>query len=1019
MTFRYFLVLATILLLSTTSLFSKELDVKMLPSLLSSSNAGTEFYFSFPPCYIDESPGNLNSCRVFVASTVKQLVTIEIPGRAVKMTKLCQENDVVEFVFTPTAAQPFIKTAKTPAPLEQVYPGAAIHVTVASPVICYAATRYSNIGEGFLVIPVSSLGKEYIISTYPQNTAVGSGSQIVSETTISAPYGDTQVYFEMGGTDSSETSGGLKPGKISQQFNMRKGDVLCFASNGDLQDISGSRIVASKPVAVVSGNQCATVPAGTVSCNFTAEMELPSFTWGREYHVTPIYGRKKNPIIRIYAKEKNTTVYRDGQQWLVIPRSSRILDSGYVERRSWEGDPRAVVINADKPIYVVMYNSGQTDDNVTSDPFQLVLSPLEQYQNNIAWCTPGAITSNINFKSHYVNLVYQLTPDGTIPDDLEYGVDVNRKFEWKKVSARFGGSPGLVFSVPVSGQKYACKQLILPGDNMYRIRAKTPFAAYSYGFGTNDSYGMPATVGLKNFEVNDTEAPRPKWTTKCDGSVEGIVTDYPDDDYSRSNLGLIYMDLDSSKNYEFSYDSSKTIIYGDTRTTDWSLKVIDQSKDARAFLVFSDRNGNDSIVVIEYKAFNLTMQPSDYLNYGVMKRDSIQTLKITLQNTGPTPLNIMQLKLKNGTQGFTLDKSIALPFTLDPGQTKDISISFTNIQDGLYEDQVGIGNECIFFYNTRLAGEIASPEIKVDDHDYGTRAVGTRTTWTQLRVQNVGRVDLIITGDNHTTAITGSQFEAMSWIPQYPVKIAPAQTMIFQVDFAPLTTGTFTKTITFSSDAKKSDSVSILKGVAVEPGLIATSYDWGSKRINPTVPYPGTIELQNSSKYALTIQSANGTNPNFLYDQSDFTGLTLQSGEKKTFTVEFKPLKTGSHKLTINFITNTPGISATSQLMGIGTITDLIEDEQNVQAAIQGKLIPQPIQDNATLEVTMPNSQKVSISIFNILGQKVATIVDDMLLETGVHTFPITTTGYANGNYSIEIRPAGGDVFIQKMTVAR
>jgi len=916
-----------------------EIDVKKLPSLLGATNAGTEFYFSFPPCYEEESAGFMNSCRVFVASGAKQLITVEIPGKGYKVTKLCQANDVVEFVLGTGAAQPFLKAGRAQAPVEQVYQGAAVHVTARAPVVCYGVTRYNYTSDGFLAVPISALGKEYIVAAYPQYTAVGSGYQLTSETTISAAYDDTEVFFEMGGTIGSETSGGLKPGKITSFTLKYKGDVLCFSSNGDIQDISGSRITASKPVAVVSGNQCANVPAGVYACDYMSEMELPTFTWGKEYHVTPFFGRKNNPVIRIYAKEKNTKVYRDGQEWLVIPRTTRKLDDGYVERRSSDGSPRAVVISADKPIYVEELNPGQTDDNVPSDPFMLILSPLEQYQKEIVWCTPGALTSNNNFKSHYVNLVYQLTPDGTIPDDLEFAISVAGKFEWKKVSARFGGSPGYIFGVPVNGQTYACKQLTLPGDNVYRLRAKAPFAAYAYGFSNYDSYGMPTSVALGNLEVKDTVKPRPKWTIKCDGSVDdGTVVDYPDDDASRSNLALIYMDLDSSTNYDFNYDAKREFIAGTTRKTDWTLKVIDPSIDARAFLVFVDRAGNDTIIVVEYKAFNLTMEPNDFVNYGLMKKDSVQTKTVTIRNTGPTPLTVHRLELKEKNQGFTIDPSITLPFIMAPGATRDIKITFTNVPDGLYQDQIGIGDTCVFFYKTILKAEIASPEIAVDDYDYGTRSKGTRTVWQQLYVKNIGRVDLIVTGDDHLTSITGGNFEAIGWTPAYPIKIAPGQKIGFQVDFIPPAVGSFTNTITFSSDAKVSDSISIIKGKAVEPGLIATPYDWKRKRINPTAPYDGTIDLQNDGSAAVTVQSANGTDPNFIVDLNLFTNLTLQAGEKKTFPVQFNPLTTGDHSVTINFVTNTPGVSASSELIGTGIIGRLKTTDIDFGTTVVGTL---------------------------------------------------------------------------------
>jgi len=39
---------------------SREMDKSKLTSLLAGSNAGNEFYFSFPACYDEESPGSDN-----------------------------------------------------------------------------------------------------------------------------------------------------------------------------------------------------------------------------------------------------------------------------------------------------------------------------------------------------------------------------------------------------------------------------------------------------------------------------------------------------------------------------------------------------------------------------------------------------------------------------------------------------------------------------------------------------------------------------------------------------------------------------------------------------------------------------------------------------------------------------------------------------------------------------------------------------------------------------------------------
>jgi len=902
-----------------------EIDIKKLPKLLTSpTNAGNEFYFSFPPCYEEESAGYENSCRVFVCSGAKQLITVEVPGKGWKMTKVATANDAVEFVIPTGIAQPFLKRGSAKAPPEAVYKGAAIHVSAKAPIICYGVTRYNYTSDGFLAVPVSSMGNEYIVAAWPQYTAIGA-YQLVGETTISAAYDETVVQFTMGGNSASQTSGGLKPGQ-STTFTMDKGDVLCFASDGDIQDVSGSRVKSNKPVGVVSGNQCANVPGGVPWCDYTSEMELPTYTWGKEYHVTPFYGRKKMPIIRIFAKEKNTKVFRDGQQWLVIPKNTGKQDDGYIERRADDGPPRAMVVSADKPIYIVEYNTGQNDDQVSSDPFQMVLTPLEQYQKEIVFCTPGAKTSNNNFKLHYINLVYQLGPGGSVPDDLEFANVVNGKFEWKKVSVRFGSTPGMVFSAPVNGSTYACKQITLPGDGVYRVRAKAPFACYAYGFSNYDSYGFPTSVALGNLEQKDSIAPKPTFTVNCDGSVkDGLVKDYPDENDVRVNFGLIYMDLepDSSYNYDFLYDKNHTLVAGETRETDWTLTVIDPSKKARAVLWFVDRNGNDTSIVFEYNPSTISLSPDDYLDFGLLKPNQTITKTITLTNESPNEVKITQFKLKSGNQGFTME-NVTLPFTMKSGDKRTITFTFTKPDDGVYLDQIGIGDECQFVYRTELKAEVASPIIEVDDYNYGTRAKNSRTPWNQLLVKNTGRVDLELYGDDHTTALAATpEFQAISWNHTYPYTLKPGQNLQLQVDYAPTVVGPSSAKITFSSDAKIKDSISVIQAKAVEPGLIATGYDWKKKRI--AKDYTGSITLENSGTATVTIQSANwepGSDATaFDIDLTQFAGKTINAdGIPITFDVIFKPTTTGPKTATIKFITTTPGVTATSQLDGIGII---------------------------------------------------------------------------------------------------
>jgi hypothetical protein len=90
--------------------------------------------------------------------------------------------------------------------------------------------------------------------------------------------------------------------------------------------------------------------------------------------------------------------------------------------------------------------------------------------------------------------------------------------------------PVRYFLHPTSnGLKYGMKRITLPGDGVYRIRAKQPFAAYSYGYSDYDSYGFPATsVALGDLTKMDTMPPIPAYKVLCDGSAQGIDGKLPD-----------------------------------------------------------------------------------------------------------------------------------------------------------------------------------------------------------------------------------------------------------------------------------------------------------------------------------------------------------------------------------------------------------------------------------------------------------------------------------------------------------
>jgi hypothetical protein len=1005
------LLLFVFLLAGITTLQAGGIDKKKLPSLLAGSNAGNEFYISFPPCYDEESPGGDNSLRVFVASGVRQEVVLEVKGQGYRVSKVTVPNDVIEFRIPTNVGQPYLKRGNQIAPPEQVYQEAAVHVKARAPIIVYGMTRYQYTSDGFLAIPINAFGTEYVVASYPQYTAAGSTYQLPSLTNIIAGYDDTEITFTMGGMSGSMTSGGLKKGQ-KRTFSMNKGDVVCVANGLNVDgssgggDIAGSLVKSNKPIGVVSGNQCANVPSGVYACDYTSEMELPSFTWGKEYHVTPIVGRQKAPVIRVFAKEKDTKVARDGGDWMRLTLNSRGEGDAFIERRAFDGNLNDLVnqggtpckvISADKPIYVMLYNPGQTDDNVVSDPFQLVLTPLEQYQKEIVFATPNAKGGSLPFTRQFVNLVYENTPDGAIPDDLEFATVVNGKFTWKKVSVQFGPTPGFKFAIPVRGKTYSMKRLQLNGDGVFRIRGGAPFAAYAYGFSSFDSYGFPTSVALGDLEKKDTVKPDPKWKVLCDGTVVGEdgsgdaeVTDKPDDPNVRSNLALIYMDLDSSYNYEFDYDKEREFIAGTTINTDWSLKVIDPATDARAWVVFVDRAGNDTIIEVMYKAFAVDIEAKD-TDFGKCKPNETITKSIDLVNKNKNSSAVVKnLTLKSGGQGFTI-LNATFPITIPAGGKVTLQVSFTKDVKGEFRDAFLMDDGCVIAEKGTVKAVVGEPVIFVSDIDFGTIRKGTKVT-QPLIVKNEGDASLTITG--YTLPKDPAVFKLIGWPvidAQNPLVLQPGETRQYDVEFTAVDPTSYTEAIVFSSDARTRDSIGELKGRGIEGGLLARGADWGRKRIGngPYVDSKGII-LENIGNGPIRILSSSSPDADFAFDKNVFNGMTLQPNQIIEVEAAFSPTVIGNDNLVVTFETDLgTSVPTDPPLRGAGIIGQLQTQDYDFDSTIiQGIVKP-------------ANRKMVRVTNIGTLDGAGADFSDDVTI-TDLVSVTAGAVAETNANYGTE-----------------
>ena len=718
-----FHIIAIFLAISLFSLFAENKDVSQLPKLLGATNEGTEFWFTVPAPFEEPGYDYRDSIRIFVTSSVKTLVFIQVEGKGFIDSLNTVPNDVVMFTLKPEIGQAYKKMANDDEIPEQIYKGAGIHIYATQPIIVYCVvhckSKYGNISEGWLCIPTSSAGKEYIISGYTVDNNITRYPKAIlaSICGMVAPYNDTKITLTLAGNSKTITAGGLKSGQ-TRSIILQKGDIWVVSTKGNGADLSGSNIVSTKPVQVVTCSQCAVIPTGNGKCNYSAEMDLPTSTWGTVLHVPEITKANESSLIRIYSKEADTKIFRDNKQIGHLVSGGGVKDDGFLEMRISSDIQRSAVFSSDKPISITFLNGGRIGNDtpaVYTDPFWMYIQPDEQFQTDITFCTPG-LHNRFGFTENHCALIYQADSLKMMPKDMEFGEMTGGVMTFSNFRTKFPGADELFQTI--NGKTFARKLFLLPSDGVYKIRAKKPFSGYLYGYNKQGSYGFPAATSFYDLDKNDTVPPNAIWTINCDGNVDGLVTDYPDDDANRSNLGSAKIISDSSYNYIFEITQ---FIPGDIRTASWKLLIIDPAADAKAVIVFSDQRGNNRTIVVNYSAVKLHITESNW-NFGTLQvhSEKVNHTFTLVNKSKDKPILISYLKLKKGDSNFQVDlKNISLPILLKPLDSIKFDIIFNPLQIGSFTDSIGFGDTCLFRYIADVKAIVAEADIRVSNVNFG------------------------------------------------------------------------------------------------------------------------------------------------------------------------------------------------------------------------------------------------------------------------------------------------------------
>ena len=278
---------------------------------------------------------------------------------------------------------------------------------------------HSYTNDASTLLPTSTLGKEYIVASRGgsalQVTPFGQAPRPATVTpgffTVVGTENDTKVTITFAGNSDQHAIGDtdtvvLGKGEVLQVVSARpkwdpkkpkqapcvRGDMDSsgvYCDLGPKYDLTGSRVVADKPVAVFGGHSCSFVPYNKWACDHLEDQIFPLGTWGQHYLAaqTPP-GRQGEPnFFRVISGANDNMIMFSGVNEMPVT-----LQAGEWTEFMVEG---AFEATSSGRMLVVQYMVGENYFGFglqDGDPSMGLVVPTEQYRKSYDFLTPPTYT---------------------------------------------------------------------------------------------------------------------------------------------------------------------------------------------------------------------------------------------------------------------------------------------------------------------------------------------------------------------------------------------------------------------------------------------------------------------------------------------------------------------------------------------------------------------------------------------------------------------------------------------------
>jgi hypothetical protein len=382
--------------------------------------------------------------------------------------------------------------------------GNAFHIRTTAPVVAYQIFPYGGgdtaATSATLLIPTSGWDLDHVVvNAYPKSQVV---AQAAPSLDVVALEDGTTVTFDP--VVAIAPGGGLAGTNAGQpvSYQLQRGEFLQITQP---EELTGSRVVADKPVGLFGGATCLNVPVDAEACD-TAQQQIPAIrALGSEYVAVRYRARKKglDPVDEQVPWRLVGGV--DGIQLTYEPSipagAPTTLAQGEVAE-FWATGPFVVKSqDTEHPFYFSTYMTGGLDFLGEGDPEWVNVVPTGQYLDEYVFF------ADPTYSETSLTVVRRRGEDGQFADvELDCGGVIEGwqavgDYEMTRVDLVTGNFEGI------------------GGCNTGRrtMTSAAPFGVTVWGWGSLASgtfftayvsYAYPAGMGVK--QINDVDIPTPK-----------------------------------------------------------------------------------------------------------------------------------------------------------------------------------------------------------------------------------------------------------------------------------------------------------------------------------------------------------------------------------------------------------------------------------------------------------------------------------------------------------------------------